>query len=315
MKKFYQNKWGVTRLLYKRMCQLRNKTLPPPFSNDTPEKCTLGPRYWQEYPVKEYNYQFNSWGYRAEDFEKYRGQPVNICIGDSATLNIGGPVEDSWPYLLSKYFDIPTLNFGLEGICFTDFELIVQKTKKYFNVKHVFVLYNLFDLEKDEIPDSEIVLLTNSQIDIKLNVLKKYSWVHGAHWQFDAPWSFYKDELPCLYEHFPEAHDFLKNIKINYTDVDISLLLTVDSLRLRYQEISGPNWINYEKFCELFLVGVDTTQLFDLSHDKRLITEFLNLHFLPTIKTMLLTNRDGYHMSRQTNQLLADYFYKKAINA
>jgi len=33
-------------------------------------------------------------------------------------------------------------------------------------------------------------------------------------------------------------------------------------------------------------------------------------YFIPTIRQALLTNRDGYHMSQQLNQVLADYFYQ-----
>ena len=80
---------------------------------DTPGESKGSSRDFWEYPIQDFDYQFNSWGFRGEDFEQYIGEKVNICLGDSMAVNIGGPVEHSWPSQLAEHFDIPTLNFGM----------------------------------------------------------------------------------------------------------------------------------------------------------------------------------------------------------
>ena len=82
---------------------------------DSPGKSSCSLRDFKEYPIQDFDYKFNSWGFRAEDFEQYLGDKVNICLGDSITVNIGGPVEHSWCGQLAEYFDIPTLNLGMSA--------------------------------------------------------------------------------------------------------------------------------------------------------------------------------------------------------
>jgi hypothetical protein len=307
--------WGLSRKNLKNLIYLHNKTFDPPHKIDSKNMCMLGPSYWQNYPIQNYNYQYNSWGFRGNDYEQYIDQPVNICIGDSATINLGGPVEHSWPWLLSQYFDIPTLNLGLDGLSFTEFLQVVDKAKTYFKLDKIFVLYNIFENDSEPINNIVVPVLNNAKIDSKINFLKKYCWVHGAYWQFDPPWTFFSDEVPCLYEHFPEAHDYLKTYKVDYNSININLLLQFDQLKTEYYKISGPSWISYEKFCEAFLIGANVLDYFSAAVDQRLINEYLSIHFVPTIEKMLLTNRDGWHMSRQVNQALADYFYQQTLKS
>jgi len=306
-------KWGLNRLMFKRIAKIHNKTFNTPHKADGPDFCTFGSLYWHHYPIKNYNYQYNSWGFRGDDYEQYTGQEVNICIGDSTTVNLGGPVEHSWPWLLSQYFDIPTLNLGLDSLSFTEFLQVIDKAKTYFKLYKIFILYNIFENDSEPVNNIVVPVLNNAKIDSKINILKKYCWVHGAYWQFDPPWMFFNNELPCLYSHFPEAHDYLKTCNVDYNSFDINLLLKVDQLRTEYYKISGPSWIPFEKFCEAFLIDANVLDYFSAAVDKRLINKYLSIHFIPTTKKMLLTNRDGWHMSRQVNQALADYFYQQTL--
>lgn len=308
-----RKRFGFPRHLRSETARLHNKKFNPPFGHDNPNKCLLGKNYWDNYHDKDYDYQFNSWGFRGEDYEQYIGQSVNVCIGDSTTVNIGGRIKHSWPYLLGQYFDIPTLNFGIDNACFYNFGDVLEKTKDFFKVNKIFVLYNLFDHDQEKHPNSTVTILNNSKIDAKINILKKHCWIHGAYWQFDPPWTFFNDELSCLYEHFPAAHDYLKNVKFDRRDVDISVLLTQDSLRIEYFKLAGASWMPYEKFCELYLTNTDIFRFFDLKIDQQLIREFLTGYVNPTVKKILLTNRDGWHMSQLSNQYLADYFYKQTL--
>ena len=303
------NLWGVPRQTYKLLSRSHNKTFLPPYKTDSPEQCTLGPSYWNNYSNKNYNYTFNSWGFRGEDYEQYLEQEVNICIGDSTTVNLGGPIEHSWPYQLSEYFNIPTLNISIDGCCFYDFDAMIKRVKTYYKVNKIFVLYNLYDNDT-EWGNSVSLLRNNSDISTKINALKNHCWIHGAYWQFDPPWTFFKDELTCLYEHFPEAHDYFRNFKMEWKNIDYVSAISSEMLNTEYQKIAGSNWISYSKFIELLIISPDYLLIhFTNPMDKKLILEFLTSY----VSKLITTNRDGYHMSELSNRLLADYFYKQTL--
>jgi hypothetical protein len=308
-----RNTWGVPTPLHRQLATLHGKTFDPPHKLDSPDKCVFGELYWHQHPIKNYNYRYNNAGFRDRDYEQYDGQTVNVCIGDSNTVNIGGPIEHSWSYLLGQYFNTPTLNLGIDGACFYQYIDVLEKARKFFKVDKIFVLYNLFDNDQEKHQCLPLTALNSTKIDTKVNVLKNHCWIHGAYWQFDPPWSFFKDELPCLYEHFPTAHNYLKNIKLSYQDVDLSLVLAQESPRLKYYEIAGSSWMPYEKFCELCLANINVVSLFNLGIDQHLVQEFLSGYFNPMVKQMLLSNRDGWHLSKMANMHLANYFYQQTL--
>jgi hypothetical protein len=306
----WNNKWGINRKTFRVLCQLHNVHTAPPHRVDSPETCHFGADYWHHYPVKDYSYQYNAWGLRGADYQQWAGQEVNICIGDSMTVNLGGPAEHSWCHLLGQRFPEPTLNYGIDGLCFYDFNMILAKAREYFRVKRIFVLYNLFDNDEETITNIVQPVVHNSKIDAKINILKQHCWVQGAHWQFDPPWSFFADELPCLYEHFPDAHSYMQDVKIDFRSLDPALLLKQNLLRTNYANMAGPGWISFEQFCQSVLLGQNVLDHFGAAVDRAMVTEYLQGYFIPTIRQALLTNRDGYHMSQQLNQVLADYFYQ-----
>ena len=109
---------------------------------DTPGESKGSSRDFWEYPIQDFDYQFNSWGFRGEDFEQYIGEKVNICLGDSMAVNIGGPVEHSWPSQLAEHFDIPTLNFGMEAAGNDAIFKVYQSAIRFFDVQNTFVMYS-----------------------------------------------------------------------------------------------------------------------------------------------------------------------------
>ena len=108
---------------------------------DTPGESAVSSRDFWEYPIQDFDYQFNSWGFRGEDFEQYIGEKVNICLGDSMAVNIGGPVEHSWPSQLAEHFDIPTLNLGMNAAGNDAIKLVCDRACELFNVQNIFVMY------------------------------------------------------------------------------------------------------------------------------------------------------------------------------
>ena len=109
---------------------------------DTPGKSNNSSRDFWEYPVQDFDYQFNSWGFRGPDYEQYIGKPVNICLGDSFTVNVGGPVEHSWCSQLAKHFDIPTVNLGMDGAGNDAIQLVHSRACEVFDVQNTFVMYS-----------------------------------------------------------------------------------------------------------------------------------------------------------------------------
>lgn len=312
---FSANEWVQTLDIYKsdiyrKLLSLRNRTFAPPFAFDSPEHCRLGPQYWHQYSVTQYDYQYNSWGFRGPDYEQYQGQKINVCIGDSTTVNLGGPIEHSWPYHLSKYFNIPTLNFGISGLSYHGMAQIVSRVKTLFDVERVFVLYNLFDTTEDPV-DLPMPIYNNANIEHKIGLLKNHCWILGAYWQFDPPWTFWPDELKAFYHAFPNAHNFLKHRPVNRRSIAIETLLASDTLRFKYMDLAGRDWPSYEKFLQHFLLGTDLDHIYTVSIDQKLIREFVTDHVNPWIDRALCANRDGWHMSNFMNRCLADYFYQQ----
>ena len=311
----YNNKWGISRRTFKKLSYYHGKTFDPPHKTDGPDRCVLGEHYWHNYPYRDYTYVYNQWGFRShdgQDYHQHLGKEVNICIGDSCTLNLGGPIEHSYPYLLSKYFDIPTLNYGIDDLCFYDFNELLTKVKQDYKVRRIFVLYNMSDNDRVRVEQWE-PLFNNVNVHTRLQMLKSYCWVDGAYWQFDPPWVMSPLELVHLYEQFPEAHDYLKTVPMSYKQIDYNLLVNIANLKQEYYKIAGKGWIPYEQFCQYLLLGEDVSKYYDAKIDKELIKGYLFHQINPAIKQMILTNRDIWHMSKLVNQHLADYFYKKVV--
>lgn len=61
---------------------------------------------------REFTYDFNSHGFRCEEFTDTSSA---VFLGCSATLGVGLPVENTWPYLVSKNLGIKCFNLGIGG--------------------------------------------------------------------------------------------------------------------------------------------------------------------------------------------------------
>lgn len=108
---------------------------------DQPDRCLKGVKWWYNYPIQDFNYKFNSWAFRGPEYTPYVGKKVNICLGDSFTLNLGGPIEHSWPSFLSEKFDIPCLNLGMDGAGNDAIKIVYDRAIKLFNVQNTFVMH------------------------------------------------------------------------------------------------------------------------------------------------------------------------------
>lgn len=128
---------------YKDHKNLKTKT----YGLDDPKLCILGKRWWKNYPVQDFDYQFNSWGFRGREYDQYLGQKVNIVVGDSGLVNMGGPIEHSYCSLLAQNLDIPTLNLGVAGCGNDVMHLCYKRACELFDVQTVFVSYTYMNRE------------------------------------------------------------------------------------------------------------------------------------------------------------------------
>lgn len=136
---YYINKFKVHNNYYSKTAGL-----------DRPEKSISTPKEWRNYPIQDFDYQFNSWGFRGPEFDEHIGKPVNICLGDSFTVNFGGPIDHSWPSILSKHFDIPTLNLSMDRAGNDAIRIVYERACNIFDVQDTFVMYSDLDRRLDE---------------------------------------------------------------------------------------------------------------------------------------------------------------------
>jgi len=98
--------------------------------------------WFENYTVQDFDYQFNNWGFRGPEYDQYVDQKVNICLGDSFTVNLGGPVEHGWVCQLDKLIDFPCINLGMDGAGNDAIKFVYEKAIKVFDVQNIFVMYS-----------------------------------------------------------------------------------------------------------------------------------------------------------------------------
>jgi hypothetical protein len=90
---------------------------------------------------KTISYKFNSWGCRDNE------PPNNLndliwCVGDSFTLGLGQPFEETWPQLLEKKVNIRCMNIAQNG-CPNDMIAIrANKILEKYSPKKVIILWS-----------------------------------------------------------------------------------------------------------------------------------------------------------------------------
>jgi hypothetical protein len=179
--------------------------------------------WWEKYPTQDFDYQFNSWGFRGPEYEEYIGKPVILCMGDSNTVNVGEPIENSWPSQLSKLKNLPCINLGMDGAGNDAIRLCYNRAVKLFDVQETFVMYSYFHRRlidnafahfkrdgKVSYLAGEKTFLQPPQYSDEENLLY---WLEqripDAHEVFIPPWCFNQNELRFIrdYTNFMYPHD------------------------------------------------------------------------------------------------------------
>lgn len=242
---------------------------------DHPDHC-IDKEWFENYPVQDFDYQFNSWGFRGPEYDQYIGKTVNICLGDSFTINLGGPIEHSWPSLLQEKFDIPCLNLGMNGAGNDAIRLVCERASKMFDVQNTFVLYSYLN--------RRLVngVFTSEPCDHLDNVeYFKQQVISDCIYQFLPAWNYTLEEQEYLYDMAkPYIHETFWREGIQRS------LVSEDA----YNNLKGADWPAYKKFIDGAHPHMDIT-----SEEFRL-----------PLKYRFSTNRDGHHMNLDSNQKLVE---------
>jgi len=69
----------------------------------------------------ELSLDFNSRGHRCKEIEELDQRKYFLFVGDNISLGLGTPIEETYPYLISKkfntdYYNLSIFNGGLDAI-------------------------------------------------------------------------------------------------------------------------------------------------------------------------------------------------------
>lgn len=253
-------------------------------SLDEPESSRNTAEAWHNYPVQNFDYRFNSWAFRGPEYEQYIGQPVNICLGDSFTVNIGGPIEHSWCDQLAQNFPIPTLNLGMSGSGNDSISMLYYRACDLFDVQFTFVMYTYFHRR---LKDKQFIVVAEEDT------------VNFDYFQMHRIPNAIECTLPgwCLSK---TESEFLKNENIHYFDAPYITNFTKDSDRKYidesyYNKLAGPDWPSLTDFIN----GAEAHP--DMYTD----------NFGKFVGYQMHTNRDGWHCNYNANKNYANYFYQQ----
>ena len=261
----------------------RNQSLVT-YGLDSSKLCFAGKEWWNDHPVQDFDYKFNSWGFRGNEYTDLIGKPVNICLGDSFTVNVGAPIEHSWCSQLAKHTELPCVNLGIDGAGNDAIKLIYNRACKLFDVQNTFVMYSFFHrkLHKGN-------LLQDARLDC--NGFLQYR-IQNAIECFLPFWAWNNEEI-----------EYIQKAGIFYLQENNLPYATVDHLdpryfvhQDRYQQLQGSTWPSYHEFVN----GAE-------SHPDMYNNQFGNF----VNEKMLYVNRDGLHMNQSANKIYADYFLSK----
>jgi hypothetical protein len=124
------------------MLNVENRTGVPETKTsglDTLEYC-LDKDHFLSY-TKDISYRYNSKGFRDTEW------PVDMsdviwCVGDSFTVGIGQPYEETWPYLLGKTLGKRCINLGEDGCSNDTMALRIKEICKLHSPKLIVVMWS-----------------------------------------------------------------------------------------------------------------------------------------------------------------------------
>jgi len=106
---------------------------------DTLEKC-LDKDHFLSY-TKDISYRYNSRGFRDSEWPEDLSDVV-WCVGDSFTVGIGQPFEETWPQVLESKLGKRCINVGEDGCSNDTMSLRIQEICKLHSPKLIVVMWS-----------------------------------------------------------------------------------------------------------------------------------------------------------------------------
>jgi hypothetical protein len=92
---------------------------------------------------KKITYEYNSKGFRDHEWPTDLNDVI-WCIGDSFTVGLGQPFEETWPSLLQKNIGRRCLNLGEDGCSNDTMSLRIKMINELYNPKLIIVMWSYF---------------------------------------------------------------------------------------------------------------------------------------------------------------------------
>jgi hypothetical protein len=222
---------------------------------------------------EEFTYNFDEYGYRYHK-SKYDLNNNNkiFCFGCSFTMGDGIKFEDTWPFLLGKFFNdnYYIYNYGVSGTSNNSIYRRIYQFIKYLECnnleypKYIFVYFTEFKRD-------EILSIKNKNINIK----------HIGPWEKDHE-TYLKSKL-----HIHFLFEFIKNFKM----IDEMCL----SRNIKWY------WSTWDPYFKFFSKEILQTYLN--------LNTILDSNYVKVIKKLDLA-RDNSHRGIETNKITAKDFYE-----
>jgi hypothetical protein len=106
---------------------------------DCLELC-LNKEHFRNY-AKKITYQYNSRGFRDAEWPNDLSNVI-WCVGDSFTVGVGQPFEETWPQVLDSKLGRRCLNIGEDGCSNDTIALRVQEICKLYRPKLIVVMWS-----------------------------------------------------------------------------------------------------------------------------------------------------------------------------
>ena len=106
---------------------------------DTLEECH-DKKHFVNYP-KKISYRYNSKGFRDHEWPQDLSEVI-WCVGDSFTVGLGQPFEETWPQLLEKKLGKRCLNLGEDGCSNDTMAMRIKEISKLCNPTQIVVMWS-----------------------------------------------------------------------------------------------------------------------------------------------------------------------------
>lgn len=164
--------------------------------------------------TKKISYQYNSKGFRDNEWPDDLSN-VTWCLGDSFTVGMGQPFEETWPQLLSKKIKKPCINLGQDGCSNDTLSLRATELVKTFNPSQIIIMWSFFHRRRINNIDKHHVDADFGSDEDLINFEKNY--LETKKLPTKILHIFIPDIWVCLRDH---KYILSKRKKIKQSDID-----------------------------------------------------------------------------------------------